>query len=216
MKNKIDLKLPASYEPRKAEFEKYLTDAQDRIRTFSKKYGWEELVKEPFMDKVMIFDQKSEFDKMLLELTESDPTLELPETYCGALEQRILTIVSPEIYEKVFPQGIEDEFYSKIMAHEIAHRLHIRILGGDEEAMGPVWFFEGFALFAADQFSHSKLVLSKDEMIDIIKNEERGSYENYAYIFRYVAELLPLTELVKKAGEEGFNEHIVQVLGLGS
>ena len=148
---------------------------------------------------------------MLLELCEMPSDTELPETYCGALEERVLAVVTPEIYSTVYPQGVEEDFYTKILAHEIAHRLHVRILDGDEEAMGPVWFFEGFALYAADQFFHSKISLTKEEIIDILQTEERGSYEKYAYIFRYLVKLVPLKELVSKAGENDFSDFILQL-----
>lgn len=76
--------------------------------------------------------------------------------------------------------------------------------------MGPIWFFEGFALFAADQFENSTLVLTKDEIIEIIGNEERGSYEKYAFIFRYILNKLPLQELVTKAGDQNFTDFILR------
>ena len=33
--------------------------------------------------------------------------------------------------------------YEKLIAHELAHAYHIQLLDGDEESMGPVWFYEG-------------------------------------------------------------------------
>ncbi|MBU4485676.1 MAG: YkgJ family cysteine cluster protein [Candidatus Delongbacteria bacterium] len=129
--NNIPIILPSALINRKDEFDQYLLKALERVRCFAEKYGWTEHIVKSFMDKVIIFDSKSEFDKMLLELTASDPNLELPETFCGALEERVLAVVTPEIYSTVYPQGVEDDFYTKILAHEIAHRLHIRILNGE-------------------------------------------------------------------------------------
>jgi hypothetical protein len=151
------LLLTKTLEPRRAEFEGYIVKAMENVRAFAAKYGWSSLVHESFFDKVMIFDVKNDFDRTLLELCKMDPGMVLPESYCGALEERNLIAVSPEYYAKVYPQGIEPDSYIKLLTHEICHRLHVRILNGDEEAMGPVWFFEGFAIFAADQFTQSKL-----------------------------------------------------------
>ena len=208
--NNIPIVLPQTLQSRSDEFSIYLDKAIERVQKFASEHGWEQHTEQSFMDKVMIFDSKPEFDKMLLELCEMLPDIELPETYCGALEERVLAVVTPEIYSTVYPQGVEEDFYTKILAHEIAHRLHVRILDGDEEAMGPVWFFEGFALYAADQFFHSKISLTKEEIIDILQTEERGSYEKYAYIFRYLVKLVPLKELVSKAGEKDFINFIIE------
>jgi hypothetical protein len=214
--NAIPIILPPALENRKEEFFTYLEKAIDRVKIFAARYGWKKHTEKSFMDKVMIFDSKPEFDKMLLELCHMPSDTELPETYCGALEERVLALVTPEIYSTVYPQGIEEDFYTKILAHEIAHRLHIRILEGNEEAMGPVWFFEGFALFAADQFENSRLSLTNEEMIEILKTEERGSYEKYAYIFRYILKKLPLKELVAKAGNNDFTELIINKIKNGA
>ena len=138
--------------------------------------------------------------------------MELPETYCGALEKRTLLVVSPEYYSKVYPEGIETNSYEKLLTHEIAHRLHIKILKGDEEAMGPIWFYEGFAMFVADQFSKSEVKLSKEEMIEIMNNPDRGSYSNYCYIFRYFVNKVPLKEMIFKAKNVNFNEELILLL----
>ncbi|MEQ8167698.1 MAG: hypothetical protein ABRQ38_02290 [Candidatus Eremiobacterota bacterium] len=90
------------------------------------------------------------------------------------------------------------------MAHEIAHRLHVRILNGNEEAMGPLWFFEGFALYAANQFEDSSLILSEEEIGEIIRSEERGSYEKYAFVFRYFLKKKPLEDMIEQAGKKDF------------
>jgi hypothetical protein len=196
------LLLTKTLEPRRAEFEGYIVKAMENVRAFAAKYGWSSLVHESFFDKVMIFDVKNEFDRTLLELCKMDPGMILPESYCGALEERNLIAVSPEYYAKVYPQGIEPDSYIKLLTHEICHRLHVRILNGDEEAMGPVWFFEGFAIFAADQFTQSKLKLTKEEIWNIVEEPRRGSYEKYSHVFKYFVNKIPLKELVANAKRE--------------
>jgi len=202
----IELVIAKSLEDQRANLNNTVIKAQNRIREFAKKNNWESLVQESFIDKVMIFDSKANFDKTLLEITNSDPNIKLPLTYCAALENRILLVVSPQIYAEVYPEGIEKDSYEKLLAHEIAHRLHVRILDGNEEAMGPVWFFEGFALYAADQFKNSNLSLKAKEISEIIESPERGSYVKYAWIYRYFVNKAPLKELLKKAGEQDFTQ----------
>ncbi|MBN2174474.1 MAG: hypothetical protein JW731_10090 [Bacteroidales bacterium] len=203
------LVLPSELVYRHEEFEMNVSAATNNIYEFANQYGWKEFTEEPFMDSVMIFGTKKEFDKTLLMIAGADTTISLPETYCAALENRTLMAVSPEIYASVYPQGIEDKSYEKLLTHEIAHRLHVRILKGDEDAMGPVWFFEGFALFAADQFRNTDLHLSTGEMKQIINDPDRGSYLKYAVLFRVLVKKVLLKELIEKAGEEGFNEWVI-------
>jgi hypothetical protein len=69
--------------------------------------------------------------------------------------------VSPELYAENYPEGIEEDSYEKLLAHKIAHGLHIRILNGDEGRMGPTWFFEGFAIYAVEQFRESTCIPSQ-------------------------------------------------------
>ncbi len=202
----FNLILSPSLEPRRSEFEGYIVKAMENVRAFAAKYGWSSLVHESFFDKVMIFEDKQEFNRTLLKLCGMDEGMILPDSYCGALEERNLIAVSPEYYAKVYPQGIEPDSYVKLLTHEICHRLHVRILNGDEEAMGPVWFFEGFAIFAADQFTRSKIKLTEDEIWGIVGNPERGSYEKYSHVFKYFVNKIPLKELVANAKRDDLND----------
>jgi len=208
----ILLILPDSLKSRRIEFRDYVNAARVNIISFAKEYGWGELTKEEFMDRVIIFDDKNEFNLTLLKLAEADPTKHLPDTYCAALEKRTLISVTPEYFSEVYPEGNEDRSFEKLLTHEIAHRLHIRILNGDEKAMGPIWFYEGFAIYTADQFSISDIILSKEEMIKIMKDPERGSYVKYSYIFRYFVNKVPLKELIIKAKDENFNDELILMI----
>ncbi len=205
----IPIILSKSLENRKEEFDNYLISARKNISNFAKKYNWSDLVKEEFIDSMMIFDIKKDFNKSLLILAEADTNTKLPDTYCAALEKRTLVVVSPEYYAKVFPEGIEQGSFEKLLTHEIAHRLHIKILNGNEEEMGPIWFYEGFAMFVANQFSNSKTKLSKKEMTLIMNDPNRGSYMKYNYIFRYFVEKISLTELISKAKNKDFNKWLI-------
>jgi len=201
--------LSSSLEVRRSEFSQNIRLSIKNLQAFAQKSGWSELSRDSFFDSVMIFDDKKAFDRALLKIAGADPAMELPETFCAALENRILIAVTPEYYSKVYPEGIEPHSYIKLLTHEMAHRLHIRILDGNEEAMGPVWFYEGFALCAANQFTNSDIRLSPQEMSDIMKDPERGSYLKYNAIFRYFASRVPLMELILKARDEKFNEWLI-------
>ncbi len=205
VKTKIQIVLPNSLSNKRHVYESYIENAFNNIHSFAKKYKWDSLSKESFIDSMMVFDNKKEFDKSLLTLAEADTSMRLPKTYVGAIEKRTLLVVTPEIYSKVYPEGVERNSYEKLLTHEIAHRLHISILDGDEDAMGPIWFYEGFAVFTANQFSNSDKHFSKEEMAAIMNNPERNSYHDYGIIFRYFVQRVPLQQLIDSAKNENFN-----------
>ena len=200
----IPLLLPASLEPQRQELQQTLLAAQRRLREFAMKHGWQVHVQEPFAIRVQIYAAKVAFDHALLEISGMGTSIELPETYCAALEQNILMSVSSELYGRLFSEGQEEYAFEKLLTHEMAHRLHIRILQGDEDAMGPVWFYEGFALFAANQFEHTLPSLTEYEIWNIVGDPERGSYKRYASLFRYFLSKVDLHELVERAGKADF------------
>jgi len=213
--------LPKSLESRRKEFERTLIDAQRRVRRFAEKYGWKRHVEESFFDRLEIYDDKDKFDKMLLELHGDDlesllesasvAGVSIPKEFSAGLEKNVLFAVSPELYEKNFHIGVEEDYYEKVLAHEIFHRLHIRILEGNEEAMGPIWFFEGFAIFAADQFRELAIELGADEIWEIIRSKKRGSYVKYKIVFDHFLGKVSLHELVKRAGDEDFMKWLEQL-----
>lgn len=218
----VPIILPESLKHREGEFRETLLNAQRRLKKFAKDYGWEHHTQESFLDRFEIHDDKAEFNRRILEITgqtvedvlksASMEGTEIPDCFSAGLENRILIAVSPELFVKNIPEvGEEFDFYEKLAAHEIAHRLHIRILNGNEEAMGPVWFFEGFAIFAVDQFLHKLTDLSSEEIWDIVRTENRGSYFKYNVVFRHFLKKTTLQEMVEKAGHNDFISWLEQL-----
>lgn len=138
----IPIILPESLEPRRNSLHSALMNAQRRLRNFAYHNGWGQFVKESFAKRAEIYDDQRRFVQTLLKRTHTDPSIELPSSVSAALEEDILMSVSPETYRRIYPEGIEEKSFEKLIAHEMAHRLHIRILGEDEDAMGPVWFID--------------------------------------------------------------------------
>lgn len=202
--SEVRLAIPPSLEPQRGSLKRSITAAVDRIHAFAREQRWEDLTREPFFDAVRIFDDKAAFDAFLLATTGMDPGTKLPAEFCAALEERILIAVSPEMYDAVYPDGREPGSYAKLLAHEIAHRLHIRILKGDEEAMGPVWFYEGFAIYAADQMNDPTYRLSDDELWHIVENPNRGSYKKYGAVIRQFLKKTTIKEMVERAGKDSY------------
>lgn len=201
---KIPYIIPKSLESKRSFFENSILKAQKSLKNFAKKHNWESFLQESFADVVEVYDKKIQFDQRILYLSDADLETQLPSTYSAALEKRVLLSVSPELYKENYPEGIEKDSFEKLLTHEMAHRLHIRILKGDEEKMGPIWFFEGFAIYAANQFENQDLRLTKEEVWKILENKERGSYKKYAAVMKYFLKKVSLEKMVKMAGEENF------------
>ena len=211
----IPLLLTPALEPQRTQLRAVLVEAQRRLKKFASAHGWLEHMLAPFAIQARVFEVKAQFDHDLLELAGMDTSIELPKTYCAALEQQVLVSVSPELYAELYPEGDEPHAFEKLLAHEMAHRLHIRILNGDEERMGPIWFYEGFALYAADQFEGFLPVLSAAQLWETVQTEERIDYRRYAAAFRYFSQQAPLQQLVEKAGDAGFHDWLRNIPGTG-
>jgi hypothetical protein len=200
----ILLQLDGTLEAQRISLQKTLLAAQRRLKIFAQKHGWHVHIQEPFAVRAHFYDAKAKFDHDLLEISGMDTTIQLPNTYCAALEKEVLMCVSPQLYREVYPEGVEDDAFEKLITHEMAHRLHIRILDGDEEAMGPVWFYEGFALYAADQFEQTMPDLSEEEIWRVVNAHERSDYRRYASVFRHFLRMVSIHQLVENAGTQGF------------
>ena len=207
----IPIELAASLELQRPLLQNTLVAAQRRLTDFALTHNWQAHVQEPFARLFHVYADKASFDHDLLELCGLDPTIELPPTYCAALEQGVLMSVSPALYQTLYPQGDEPNAFEKLLTHEMAHRLQIRILGGNEEAMGPVWFYEGFALYAAGQFEKTAPHLTAVEVWDVVGAEERGDYRRYATVFQHFMTRAPIPQLIDMAGRAEFVDWLGQI-----
>lgn len=182
-----------------------MLNAQNRIVEFAKKYGFSSLVEPSFIERVEIFDTQEALKKCLMTVLDYKGNIDLPRTFSAALENKVLMSLSPKAYQNIYPIEGEDPLgFERLLTHEIAHRLHTRILNGNEEAMGPTWFFEGFAIFVSNQFPN--YTCSETIMWDIIKNQKQVSYKYFAAIFRYLIEHISLIDLINHAEDIKFYE----------
>lgn len=182
-----------------------IINAQKRIVEFAKKYDFLPLVEPSFMERAEIFNTQEELKECLMTVLDFKGNIELPETFSAALENKVLMSLSPEAYRNIYPiEGGDPLGFERLLTHEMAHRLHVRILNGNEEAMGPTWFFEGFAIFVSNQFPN--YTCSETIMWDIIKNQKQVSYKYYSAIFRYLTEHISLIDLINHAEDIRFYE----------
>ena len=72
--------------------------------------------------------------------------------------------------------------------------------------MGPIWFFEGFAVYVADQYVGSTPNLSESEIWQVVDATKRGSYPKYKAVFIHFLKGTTLSEYMKQAGEPDFTK----------
>ncbi len=202
----IPIQLDEGLECDRSAFRDVCLRAQRRLMRFAREHGWQDCMTRPFAQSWHVFSDKRQFDEKLRMLCGIGEDMSIPSTYCAALEKDTLISVSPALYSMLFPQGVEPDAYEKLITHEFAHRLHIRILQGNEDAMGPIWFFEGFALLAAEQLIDAAPVLDRDGIVRVVESQEREDYRRYVTVIRYFAARAHLRELVERAGRSDFTE----------
>jgi len=207
----VPLTLPASLEPRRTELHDDIIEAQKNLKNFATNNNWQKLLTPSFMKEARIFDKKSDYDNLIYETSPEIKGTPIPKTFLAALEKKIFFAMKPEYVSDVYPEGVETNYYTKLITHELAHRLHARIVG-DEQKMGPIWFWEGFAVYAADQFVANTPELSKEQIWEIVNAKERGSYRKYKAVFiHFLPKASSLADFVKKAGDPHFVDWLKKV-----
>lgn len=208
----FSLILSKSLEAERNNLEQAFRDAQIIVYEFANRFGWQAHLSESFIDEAQIYDTKQAFDNRLRESFNMEASAVIPSTYSAILEEKILMSVSPKLLSENYPDGIEDNHFAKLIAHEIAHRLHVRILNGNEDAMGPIWFFEGFAVYASDQFHNTLPTITDSKLIEIINSKERGSYKLYGAVFHRLAISCLVPEMIARAADENFIDWLTSVV----
>ena len=202
---KIQLFLPSSLESQRRSMERDIIDAHARLQRFAVRTGWGALIREPFMTEARVFDSKEDFDTAVVRASKAPAGTQLKPSFVAALENGVLMVVSPALIAQINPKDVEPHFFQKLIAHELAHRLHVRVLKGNEEAMGPVWFYEGFAVIASGQYENSRPKLDRAEIERIMTSAERGDYRKYASALEYFLKRTTLPEMVRRAADNRFS-----------
>ncbi len=208
------LALPAGEEPRRGWYAEQVVAAHETIAAFAAGHGWVGRVR-PFFHRVEVFADQGPLWARLRPVfgLPDDAPLPTP-SLAGALEQGVLMVVTPEVYAGTRPRyGAAPGAYARLLAHEMAHRLHIAVLDGDEERMGPAWFFEGFAVVASGDLVGLE-VATADDFWCHVRADGEGAYAHYAAALRLVSAHVPLPELVVRAGDAGFEEWLAERLAL--
>jgi|GEM_PF-618795 len=169
---------------------------------------------ENFVTKAVIYDSKADFDAMVKSAPDWPAGTTVPKTYVGFGQNKTIFAVSWQVYKAIHPDEVYED-YRKVIQHELVHLFHIAYLHEEENKMGPVWFYEGFACLVAKQYPDAALP-SKDRLSAILMNPNRGDYRQYVAIVRTIFAKKPIKSLLDTASGQTFSENAGELLGLGS
>jgi hypothetical protein len=137
-------------------------------------------------------------------------TRKIPRTRVSDLINGTLILAAPEVYRDLASEGIETDSYEKLMAAEMAHALHSRLLGGNDELMGPEWFREGFAVYAAGQYELLQENPDHDTIYRLLGGAT-GTPQEYGALIRHFARRVTLDDLIKRAYLPTFKSWLLEI-----
>lgn len=206
------LSCPKELSSRRHDFSLCLADAFAIVEHFATQHGWQEYLKTSFIYSFQLFSAQDEMWQKLKELTGAQEKHPPTDGLSSALVSGNLLAVTPEEYERLRPEYTHiDKAWTRLLAHEIIHQLHIRIVG-NEKRMGPKWFYEGFAMYAAGQRITDQKPSSIEEVIEAMHAESRGAYAKFEAVFEYFLERIELKILLKQASRHDFETWLIDSL----
>jgi hypothetical protein len=205
---KVDhIVIPDDLLPTKEQVKENLNNAKVHIRIFAKKYGWEGFSTEIYYDSVMVFSDKSQFDKTINKLSGQSKKHSASE--CIVLVERTLLLMSPDYVAEHSIFSSEEKQFEKYITYVLAKALYSSIFFGEDSISGPQWFREGFALFVANLFLDQDVVVEKQTLLNTINNPGSGQYKNYSTLVKYLATEGELIGFVEIASEKNFNDSLI-------
>jgi len=208
------LSCPKELSSRRHEFSLNLVDAFAIVDHFASQHGWQEYLKIPLICSFQVFAVQDEMWQKLKELTGAQEKHPPTDGLSSALVCGHLLAVTPEEYERLRPEYTHiDKAWTRLLAHEIIHQLHIRIVR-HENRMGPKWFYEGFAMYAAGQRITDYQPSSIEEITEAMHTESRGAYAKFEAVFEYFLKRFELKLLLKRAARHDFQTWLIESVSL--
>lgn len=139
---------------------------------------------------------------------------DVPDTFGGVATNDRFFLASPDLFrttwDKLYGAATwEERTYHRLMLHELTHTAHAQYAAkvlGDEEKMGPSWFFEGFACYSAGQFSEQPALSKADfaRQLAEIQAGKKVGYQTFARMVYTLAAKVPVPLLLRHAGDPEF------------
>lgn len=162
-----------------------------------------------FIKSAILYGTKKSFDEMM-HLSGWPQNQAVPENYVGVGQNQVIHVVSWQVYKEIHPNDSPQD-YQKLITHELTHLFHVAYLKGQDDQMGPRWFYEGLACLVAIQYEGSVLP-SKDTIQKILKDDNYGDYKAYAALLREIIKSRSVPALLKEAKKSGFNKEVEKII----
>lgn len=193
-------------EPR-AHYVKIINRGIENIKQYAKSNGWSELSNKSVIDKAEVVFDRNALEKRVKDIYKVPKDTKMPSGLTAANDAKSMLVIMPEEESKKYAvKFVEPGFYEKLITHELAHLLHIKILNGDEDKMGPIWFYEGFPVVVSKQMESFKWSPTKKQAKLILQEPSRGDYRQYGVLVRMLLKKHKMKDLVARAGEKDFND----------
>lgn len=190
--------------PRKTQFASAVVEAYSIVNSFASLNGWLDYMQKPLFTSVHIFETWEKLWQKIKYMTRSPEESPPTDGLSAAIHSGCLMAVTQEEYERLRPEYASvDKPWARLLAHEIAHQLHIRIVG-TEKKMGPKWFYEGFAMYASGQRFSGHVITSFEGVLEAMHAESRGSYAKYVAAFEFFLDRIDLKQMLREAGKREF------------
>lgn len=176
-----------------------LDTAYERLAKFASANDFTAALQEIKIERVSIFGTKDAYDTTFRRLANLPADREIPKRRIAMFKQGVIYACTEAAARKADPRIRSRNDYVKVLTHEMAHALHVALAG---ENLGPLWFREGFACIAADQFTDAlapAVAVAQGAMSDTADD-----YRLIAATTRILARKHPLRALVARAGQPDF------------
>ncbi|MBL8951731.1 MAG: hypothetical protein JNK82_13195 [Myxococcaceae bacterium] len=204
------LKVPASVAAERFEYADRVRQAYDLLDAFAAAQGWRKEAAIPTFESIELFDEQAAMWRRMLELNALPLSTPLPTPGLAAgIERGVLLALTQAEYERVAPTyAVLPGAWSRLVAHELTHRLHVNVLDGREDAMGPQWFFEALATLGSGQDFDVALGLEYRSATEALESahdtKSPHAYARWAAALRFFATKTTLDELVARAASPDF------------
>lgn len=208
---KKQLVCPETLNDNRTQFAIHIVKAYQIVLSFAAQNNWKKYLNEPLFSSVYIFESQKELWNKIRELSGSDDENSPTDGLSAALINRCLLTVTPETYKQLRPEYNQiSDSWPRLLAHEMMHELHVRIIG-NEDKMGPQWFFEGFAMYGSGQ-QFGNQIDSFEEALTAIHSHSRGSYAKFSAAFDFFVKHINLELMLKRAHKPDFESWLAKTI----
>ena len=193
------------------EYYQYSLKGYKIVKLFADKHDLPVAALQEMIQTMYVYHDHNQFSIDLSKMFNVKKNEILP-SYVGTIVNHALFIMDKEYFLIQNPSYIGDSEYIKLIAHELAHEYHIFLLDGNENDMGPIWFYEGFATAVANQYEDQDKSYSKEKIKEVILTNDRNSYAVYRRLFEIIEINFDMAYILRAINNPHFVNRIIDLI----